>query len=288
MGDKKVALIGAQGMLASQVRALAPVEVEIHCFDLPEFDLTDAAAVATTLASLQPQIIINCAAFTNVDGCESNAPLAFLVNGEGPGHLAAAAKQIGSTLVHISTDYVFAGTKNEPYEVDDAPDPQSIYGQSKLAGEQAILNSGLEHYFMVRTSWLYGPDGNNFVETILRLAGERDDLGIVSDQIGSPTYTGDLAEALWRLLATDDYGVYHFSNHGECSWYEFAREIIAQAKLCGLPLKLKTLRPIRTEDYPLPARRPAYSLLSKDRYLQVTGASIPFWRDSLQRYFAIR
>jgi dTDP-4-dehydrorhamnose reductase len=210
------------------------------------------------------------------------------VNGAGPGYLADAAKVIGATLLHISTDYVFDGIQSEPYEVTAETNPQSAYGRSKLAGEKAILNSGLDQHFIVRTSWLYGPNGNNFVETILRLAAERDELGIVADQVGSPTFTGDLADAIWKLLATDDYGIFHFSNQGHCSWYEFAQEIIEQSRLRKLPVKVKEVKPIRTEDYPLPATRPAYSLLSKDRYLTITGASIPAWRESLRHYFEIR
>ena len=288
MSNTCVALIGANGMLASQVVTSAPAQVEIHPFDLPTFDLTAEATVLSTIEALRPQLIINCAAYTDVDGCESNEALATEVNGAGPGYLAAAARTVGAKLLHISTDYVFDGTRSEAYAEDAMPHPQSAYGRSKLAGERAIIASGLAEYLIVRTSWLYGPAGNNFVETILRLANERESLGIVADQVGSPTFTGDLADAIWRLLATDANGIFHFSNMGQCSWYEFAQEIVAQARLRRLPLKVKEVRPLRTEEYPLPAPRPAYSLLSKERYLEITGVTIPEWRESLRCYFDIR
>lgn len=299
---RKLALIGSKGMLAVKVRehALA-AGYDVAGFDLPDFDLTNREQVLIEMDRLQPLVIVNCAAYTNVDGCEAEEELATRVNGAGPGFLAEAAKAVGALLAHVSTDYVFDGQKLSPYLETDPVNPLSTYGRSKLAGEQAILASGLKEYFIIRTSWLYGPGGRNFVETILRLAREREELRIVADQVGSPTYTGDLAEAVFQLLAlaepgshvtghssrtTDHglYGFYHFSNMGQCSWHEFASEIVAQCKVRGEYLQVDKLVSIRTDEYPLPAPRPAYSVFSKEKYLQATGAEIPGWQESLLKY----
>lgn len=289
---KKLALMGANGMLAGMVKQVAPSAYDITSFDLAELDITDREMVLSAMKNLRPHVIVNCAAYTNVDGCETNDELALRVNGSGPGYLAEAALETGSTLVHISTDYVFAGDKTEPYSESDPTGPISSYGRSKLEGEKAILDSGLSSFFIIRTSWLYGPGGKNFVETILRLAGEREELRIVSDQHGSPTYTEDLANAIFFLLETEEaqgtYGIYHFSNTGSCSWYEFAEEIVRLARLNKLPVKVESIKPIRTEDYPLPAKRPYYSVFSKQKYEKITGRTIPEWRESLVKYFAVR
>ena len=294
----EIALVGASGMLARKVQEKArAVGYTVSLFDLPDFNMTDRTQVLQEMTRLQPDVIINCAAFTNVDGAEKEQSLAMVVNGTAVGYLAEAALTVNAILVHVSTDYVFDGQKTTPYVEADAPNPQSAYGRTKLAGEQAIIQSGLDKYFIIRTSWLYGPGGNNFVETILRLAEEREQLRIVADQIGSPTYTGDLADAIFRLLNLSAspqppdpslYGTYHFANEGSCSWYEFACEIVTLAKLQGLPIKTQTLLPIRTEEYPLPAPRPAYSVFSKDKYLVATGAEIPGWKDSLANYLKSR
>lgn len=292
---QKLAIIGAKGMLAQMVQQLAGFEWDISPLDLPEFDLTNRDMVHRVLLTLQPDVIINCAAFTNVDGCETAEETATLVNGTAVGWLATVAREIEATLVHISTDYVFDGRKDEPYVETDTPNPVSAYGRSKLRGEQALLASGLTSYFIIRTSWLYGPGGNNFVETILRLAKERTQLRIVADQQGTPTYTGDLAAAIFQLLSLPSdipggvpFGVYHFSPLGQCCWYEFACEIVRLAQGQGMTLAVEKVVPIATQDYPLPAQRPAYSVFSKDKYLQATGAQLPGWRESLKRYFELR
>lgn len=292
MSTQRLALIGANGMLARKVRELAPADFAISNYDLPEFDLTDPEQVLAEMTKLQPAVIVNCAAFTNVDGCETQEALATRVNGAGPGYLAAAAQAIGAVLVHISTDYVFSGDKGTPYLESDPTGPLSAYGRSKLAGEIAITSSGLERYLILRTSWLYGPGGKNFVETILRLAAEREELRIVADQVGSPTYTGDLAGAIFRLLAVANrpniFGIYHLANLGECSWHGFTEAIIALAKEAGEPVKTTRILPIGTDDYPLPARRPAYSVFSKAKYLSATGATLPAWQESLAGYLQER
>jgi len=275
-------------MLAHMVKATCPQGYRIVPFDLPEFDIINRQQVDFVLGELKPDIILNCAAMTNVDGCESQQELAFKVNGDGPGHLAAAAKAIGAVLLQISTDFVFAGDKQQPYQEADETGPLSNYGASKLQGEKLIESSGLKEYIIIRTSWLYGPGGNNFVETILRLASEREQLKVVADQVGTPTYTGDLAAAIWTLIETQSYGIYHFSNLGQCSWYEFAKEIIDRAREKGLPLKLRQLEPIPTDGYPLPATRPAYSVMSKEKLRSATGLTIPQWQESVQTYFQQR
>lgn len=301
MGDqKKIALIGANGMLATMLKQVIPGSCDIYPFDLPEFDITNKDQVRRVIEQVRPDVIINCAAFTKVDLCESEQETAFRVNGQGPGNLAAVAHQVSAVLLHLSTDFVFSGGKSTPYAEDDAVGPLSVYGQSKLQGEQAITNSSLEQYYIVRTSWLYGPGGPNFVETIARLAAEREELGIVADQRGTPTYTGDLAKAILCLLGLETtphasplaphnpYGIYHFSNECECTWHEFACEIVRQLRERGADLKVRTIKPLRTEEYPVPAKRPAYSVLSKEKFKAATGMKVPEWKQSLRRYFEAR
>lgn len=298
-GSSRLALIGANGMLAAMVRDEALSRYEIVPLDLPDFDLTDRDRVVEEMGRIRPQVIINCAAFTNVDGCETQEALATRVNGDGPGYLAEAALALGATLVHVSTDYVFAGDKSTPYLETDPTNPRSAYGRSKLRGEQAIIESGLEKYFIVRTSWLYGPYGKNFVETMIRLAREREELRVVADQVGSPTFTGDLAAAIFRLLETssdqttggtlnDLYGIYHYANDGTCSWHGFAKQIVRHLEQSGESLAVRTVSAIATEEFPLPAPRPAYSVLSTEKFKSVTGETVPHWRDGLKRYFGIR
>lgn len=289
----RVALIGAGGMLAQAVRQTAPEGIELLPFDLPAFDLTDPAGMAVALEPLRPQLLINCAAFTRVDACESEAERAFAVNGAGPGHLAALAQRLGATLVHLSTDFVFSGAARRPYCEEDAPGPLSVYGRSKLQGERAVVASGLSQYYIVRTSWLYGPGGANFVETVAHLAAEREELGIVADQQGTPTFSVDLAAALWRLVglrggAAAPFGLYHYSNAGCCSWYDFACAIVEQLRALGSPVRARQIRPLRTAEYPVPARRPAYSVLAKDKICHHTGIHIPDWRTSLATYLRQR
>lgn len=292
-----ILLVGGKGMLAGKIVTALPHGYRLTALDLPDFDVTDQAMVCSVTETERPDIIINCAAMTNVDGCETARELAYRVNGAAVGYLAEAAGKVGATLVHISTDYVFDGEATTPYVETDPTGPQSVYGHSKLLGEQALLASGLKKYFIIRTSWLYGTGGKNFVETIVRLAKDRSELRIVADQLGTPTYTGDLVEAIFHLLeaaeaspaiAGDPYGIYHFSNMGQCSWYQFAQQIVTLATRMGEPLKVEKVLPIRTDDYPLPARRPAFSVFCKDKYLRLTGAPIPEWQESLERYFAER
>lgn len=296
----RLALIGANGMLARKVLAAAPANIEVAGFDLPGFDITRPEQVRAALLPLRPDLIINCAAYTAVDQCEADGSVAMAVNGDAVATLASVAGECGALLVHVSTDYVFDGRKGSPYVETDPVGPLSVYGRSKLAGEQAIIDSGLERHLIVRTSWLHGPDGKNFVATILRLAGEREELRVVADQVGSPTFTGDLAKAIFHLMAAAVsprspasspqppapglYGIYHFANAGKCSWHEFASAIVEEAKALGVHLALRRIVPIGTEEYPLPAPRPAWSVLSTQRYQTVTGCGVPGWRDGLRRH----
>jgi len=292
---QKIALIGAHGMLASMLQRSAPASLELHLLDLPEFDITNKDQASRKLTAIKPDIVINCAAFTQVDACETQGELAFRVNGEGVGHLASIAKKLDAVLIHISTDFVFSGNKTTPYVEEDAVAPLSVYGQSKLQGEQAILDIGLKKYYIIRTSWLYGPSGDNFVETIIRLAKERQELGIVADQTGTPTYTADLAGAIWHLVELREkdatpapFGLYHYSNEGTCTWYEFASAIVEQLRAANISLEVQQVNPIATSDYPVPAKRPAYSVLSKQKIIAATGLHVSPWQESLCTYLALR
>lgn len=289
---KRLALVGAKGMLATMVRRQTPETYEVISLDLPDFDITDPNRVVETMNRIAPDVIVNCAAYTDVDACETNEDTAMAVNGLAPGYLADAAARTGALLVHISTDYIFSGESQTPYTEKDEPCPISAYGRSKLAGERAIIESGLTHYFIIRTSWLYGPNGKNFVESILRLAREREELRVVADQVGSPTFTADMARAVFQIIEAQNrsssYGIYHFSNQGTCSWYEFASAIVSEASAMGTGLKVAKVIPITTAEYPLPARRPAYSVLSSEKFRRLTNQSIPAWVDGLRRYLKLR
>lgn len=280
----RIALVGANGMLAQAVRRLIPADAVTVFFDLPDFDLTNREQVLSGLEEFGPELVLNCAAMTDVDGCESQEELAMRINGLGPGYLAEAALGCGARLVHVSTDYVFDGSKSEPWLEDDPTGPLSVYGRGKLAGELAIRDSGLEDWLIVRTSWLYGSGGKNFVETMLWLMSERRQLRVVDDQVGSPTYTRDLAEAMARLVTCGVRGVFHFANSGQCSWHGFACAIAEEARSCGMALAIENIEPITTADYPLPAQRPAWSVLSTRKYQQETGACPPDWRSALRHY----
>jgi dTDP-4-dehydrorhamnose reductase len=241
-----------------------------------ELDITDAAAVSAAVADARPDVIVNCAAWTDVDGAESQAAAALAVNGTGAGNVARAAATHGAHLVHVSTDYVFAGVKGTPYVESDPTGPRSQYGIGKLAGEREVAAAAPGAHTIARTSWLFGTGGPCFPKTILRVAGERDELTVVDDQIGSPTFTGHLAVALVALAGTRPQGVVHVAGGGKCSWYEFATEIIAGA---GLTTRVI---PGRSEDLKRPAPRPAWSVLGTERADEVP--SMPVWREGLDEF----
>jgi dTDP-4-dehydrorhamnose reductase len=263
---------GAGGMLGHDVLAAADDGVGLSRADL---DVTDAPAVERAFREVQPDAVVNCAAYTDVDGAESDERTATLVNGDGAGNVATAAAAIGAFVVHPSTDYVFDGEKREPYIETDDTGPRSAYGRSKLAGEWTVAEANPRHA-IVRTSWLFGVHGKNFADTMLRLDGP---LKVVDDQIGCPTYTAHLAEALVDLAGGRLRGIVHVAGGGECSWYEFAREIFRRAE------RDVDVAPCTTDEFPRPAPRPSYSVLRSARH----GApELPDWRDGLEAYLMDR
>ena len=275
---------GSAGMLGYALRESAPAGVELLEGDLPALDIRDREAVARAVRDGRAEAVINAAAFTDVDGCESREAEALAVNGEGAGHVAQACAAAGIPLLHLSTDYVFDGRIPAPgeYVEEDAVGPLSAYGRTKLAGERAVAAAGGRPW-LVRTQWLYGLRGKNFVDTMLRLASERPSLAVVDDQVGSPTSTHDLAPVLWRLLQRQPpTGLYHATNSGSCSWHGFAAEIFRRA---GVTVELR-----RTDSSSLgrPAPRPARSVLSNARLAAALGGPLPRWEDALGRYLERR
>jgi dTDP-4-dehydrorhamnose reductase len=275
----KVLITGAKGMLA---HSLIPILREKHTvIPLPreELDITERHCVYKTIKDTLPNIVINCAAYTKVDKAEEEREKAFLINGTGVQNLALACAEKGIPLVHISTDYIFDGEKKTPYTPFDIPNPLNVYGQSKLAGEryiQWITNK----FYIIRTSWLYGEGGNNFVSAILKKAREQSTIRVVKDQIGSPTYTTSLSNSIKRLIESGAYGIYHITDEtdGGISWSDFAKEIISL-----LGLKTEVI-PVPTEEFPTPARRPKYSVLDTQMARLSLKINLPFWRDELQKF----
>ena len=273
-----ILVVGANGMLGRDLMTVLPGE--LRGVDIGEIDITSPESVRTVLLTLKPDVVVNVAAYTDVDGCETNRDLAFAVNGDGVGHLARVSADIGAKLVQISTDYVFDGGKGSPYREDDPTGPLSVYGQSKLLGEQnARLNPD---HLIIRTQWLYGLHGKNFVETMLRLAAERTELSVVDDQIGSPTWTVDLARAIRSLIEAGARGTYHAANSGYCSWNEFARAIFAET---GMKIAVK---PMSTTELNRPAPRPLYSTLDCGKLVRDTGFIPQGWCEALKTYLSLR
>lgn len=247
--------------------------------DVAELDITDPEAVERAVAEWEVDVIINCAAYTDVERAEEAEAKALLLNATAVGYLAEAAKANNALLIHISTDYVFMGGCCGLLTEESYPQPLSAYGRTKLAGERAIEQSGC-HYMIVRTAWLYSEWGTNFVKTMLRLMAERREVRVVSDQLGTPTYAGDLAAALVRIIGERNFheGVFHYTNMGECSWWQFACEIARRAGIEGC-----RVRPCTTAEYGAKAPRPHYSVLSKEKFVRTFGIDIPEWQESLQR-----
>ncbi|MCH4996222.1 dTDP-4-dehydrorhamnose reductase [Pectobacterium versatile] len=282
----RILLTGANGQLGRCFQDRLPAEWEILATDTAELDITDLARVEEVVKDLQPDAIVNAAAYTAVDKAESEPELAEKINAMGPENLAIVANKQGIRLVHVSTDYVFDGNATEPYSEDSATNPLSVYGKTKLAGEQAVAKASPEA-IIVRTAWVFSEYGNNFVKTMLRLAKERDALGIVADQRGCPTYAGDLAQAIISLLEKNaEGGIYHYSGNKEVSWYEFAEEIFKVAVQNSVLSKTPTLTPITTQQYQTPAHRPAYSTLSGEKIKQ-QGVNFSEWCVALQKVINI-
>lgn len=275
-----ILVVGANGMLGKDLMSL--LGSRARGFDIEDVDITSMESTERVLKTIHPSVVINCAAYTDVDGCETNVETAMQVNTEGVAHLAMASRMIGARLVQVSTDYIFDGSKGSPYLEDDPPNPLNIYGESKYAGElNAVFNPD---YLIVRTQWLYGLHGKNFVETMLRLAEERDVLSVVDDQIGAPTWTVDLAQAIIALIDSGKglRGVYHAANAGSCSWNAFARVIFEEA---GLAV---TVQGMTTDQLNRPARRPLYSTLDCEKLANDTGFRLKPWRDALKMYLKLR
>lgn len=275
-----ILVTGCNGQLGSEIRLLE-ADYPQHVFfntDRNELDITDQSAVNEFVNSNAIDGIINCAAYTAVDKAEADKQLCTALNSEAPAYLAAAVEARGGWMVHVSTDYVFDGTKHTPYVEADTPCPDSVYGSTKLAGELAV-SKFCKRTMIVRTAWLYSPFGGNFVKTMLRLGKERPELGVVFDQIGTPTYAYDLAVAI--MTAVDKGvkpGIYHFSNEGVCSWYDFTKAIHRIAGITSCRVK-----PLHTSEYPTPATRPAYSVLDKTKIKETYGLDIPYWEESLEK-----
>lgn len=276
-----VAVTGAAGMLGADVlKALTQASLTPIALPRDLCDVTDADACRTALAAHRPHVVINCAAYTAVDKAESDEETASAVNAHGARNVALACAEIGAHLIHVSTDYVFSGTKELPYETTDPVAPRNAYGRTKLAGEEAVRDAlPTSQWAIVRTSWLYGAAGPNFVKTMLRLAGENRDLRVVHDQTGAPTYTADLAQALVAMAQARTAGVIHATASGACTWYEFAQEIFAQSGRHPA-----SLAPCNTDEYPTPAARPANSRLSPDSLTRRGLPLLPHWKDGLTRY----
>ena len=274
----KVFVTGATGQLGHDVcRELERRGVEYRGVGSRELDITDAAAVEAALGEYAPDGVIHCAAWTKVDAAEDERAACWRVNAAGTAHIAAACAALGAKVLYISTDYVFPGTGAAPWKTDDGTGPLSVYGKSKLAGELAV-ETLLEKYFIVRISWVFGKNGNNFVKTMLRLSETKTELGVVADQIGSPTYTADLAPLLCDMIGTEKYGIYHASNEGECSWAELAEEIFRRT---GKDVRVNRLA---TEQSPARAPQPRNSRLDKSRLTAEGFSRLPDWRDALGRY----
>lgn len=277
----KVLITGANGQVGHALQATAPLGVELVALDRAALDIGDGDAVNAAIAQASPDLIINAAAYTAVDRAEIETDLAWQVNGKAPGLLAEAASANGARFIHISTDFVFDGTAGTPYRPESPTNPLGTYGASKLAGEQASIAAD-PSALIVRTAWVYGTHGNNFVRTMLRLMAERDEVKVVADQVGTPTYATGLAKALWALHAACATGVHHWTDSGAASWYDFALAIQEEALVLGLLSRSVPVIPIATSDYPTPARRPSYSILDKSAAVALIGAPAPHWRVHLR------
>lgn len=283
-----ILVTGSNGQLGREMRGLSVQSVHRWIFTdvtMPEgletvrLDITDMEAVERACSEWSVDCIVNCAAYTNVDKAEDDEDTAFLINAVAPGILARTAAARDILLIHISTDYVFQGDGCIPYTEDQPTSPLGAYGRTKLAGEKAVAESGCR-YILFRTAWLYSPYGNNFVKTMRRLTSERDSLNVVFDQVGSPTYAADLASAIFDIVENDRSrgreGIYHYSNEGVCSWYDFA---LATARMSGN--EACVIKPCHSSEFPSKVRRPNYSVLDKTRYKETFGRAVPYWMDSL-------
>lgn len=281
----KVLITGASGQLGSELQATCPPGISLIATDADTLDITRPEQIEKTVAAQQPDIIINTAAYTAVDKAETDAQRAYAINHLAAATLAKTAAQHGLYLLQISTDFVFDGSQSRPYLPDAAANPLGVYGASKLAGEQAVQ----EHCptaAIIRTSWLYSAYGHNFVKTMLRLMAERESLGVVADQIGTPTWTGTLATALWSFIEHKPRGILHCADNGVASWYDFAIAIQEEALARGMLANAIPVHPLRSEEYPTPAQRPAFSVMDRQATERLLGYTLPHWRVSLRQMLA--
>lgn len=274
----KVLVTGVKGQLGYDVmKSLAARGIEAVGADIDEFDITDIDMTRSFITKHAPDVVVHCSAYTAVDKAEENPDICYNVNANGPRNIATVCKEIDAKMMYFSTDYVFPGDGEKFYEPDDATGPKGQYGKTKLAGEKAVREI-LEKYFIVRISWVFGINGNNFVKTMLRLGKERDELNVVCDEIGSPTYTADLSELVCDMIQTDKYGTYHATNEGVCSWADFTKEIF---KLAGYNTKVNL---VTQKQYGAKAPRPLNSRMSKEKLVQNGFYRLPAWQDALKRY----
>ena len=273
----KILITGADGMLGWDLNRVLSENHEMILTDIPSLDITDLNQVKSYINRYKPDIIINSAAFTDVDGCESKEKLAYEVNSIGPKNLAIASREINSKLIHISTDYVFNGENDKPYIESDETGPINVYGETKLQGEELIRNT-FDNHVILRTSWLYGINGNNFVKTMLELSKSHDEISVVDDQRGSPTYTNDLAIAISELLENDYHGTYHLTNSENCSWFEFAKEIF---EISNIEVDVK---PVVTDEFPRPAKRPKYSVLNNQKWKKSGLTPLRSYKEALNDF----
>ena len=275
----RILVTGSNGQLGSEMVALQPQETHHQWFnlDINELDITDKNAVEQFVINNKIDGIINCAAYTNVDKAEEDVALCYKVNRDAPQYLAQAIEKVGGFIIHISTDYVFDGTNNIPYAEQDKPNPVTIYGKSKIEGEQYVCESCKQH-IIIRTAWVYSSYGKNFVKTMIKLGKEKPNLGVIFDQVGSPTYARDLAKTIITIVNQGIIpGIYNFSNEGVISWYDFTKNIHQLANITSCKVA-----PIHTADYPTLAQRPHFSVLDKTKIKNTYNIEIPYWRDSLE------
>jgi len=278
----KILLIGALGMLGRDLQPILCDRHEVVGRDIQDLDIADPVQTEKEIRLLRPEVVLNAAAFTDVDGCESQRERAFSVNADGAGHVARGCRSAGSRLIHLSTDYVFDGESRVSYTEESSPRPLNVYGESKLKGEQLILETGGNH-LILRTAWLYGKHGKNFVDTILRLASQQEELRVVDDQRGSPTFTRDLSRAIAQLLDKDVRGILHVTNSGSCSWFEFAEKILETRQIPGRKIRVI---PISSRELNRPARRPSNSLLDCSCFQKLTGSPMRPWDEALRDYLS--
>lgn len=282
----KILLLGCQGQVGQELQTTLSRLGSLTAWSRDNIDLADTETIFDTVVAQQPDVIVNAAAYTAVDQAENEPQLAQQINAIAPGKLALAAESCGAKLIHISTDYVFDGQQNRPYLPDVKPKPLGVYGQSKRDGELAV-QLATQRYAILRTAWVYGAKGKgNFVKTMLRLGAERDQLGVVYDQVGTPTWAYDIAEAITALipkLAEETYGIYHYTNSGAVSWYDFAIAIFEEARSLGYALQISHVQPITSDQYPTPTERPAYSVLGGEKLAQLLAQTSPHWRTSLRK-----